>query len=113
MRIKLQHDYINDFKKFITGQYLTKGVRITVGAILPAWILYEYNWLSIGIALPLGALMVSLTDSPGPIHHRRNGMMVSNLFNFLLALIIGFTRYYPWLLAIELTLLSFFLSFIS
>lgn len=113
MRITLQHDYINDFKKFITGQYLTKGVRITVGAILPAWILYEYNWLSIGIALPLGALMVSLTDSPGPIHHRRNGMMVSNLFNFLLALIIGFTRYYPWLLAIELTVLSFFLSFIG
>lgn len=113
MRITLRQDYINDFKKFITGQYLTKGLRITVGAILPAWILYEYNWLSIGIALPLGALMVSLTDSPGPIHHRRNGMMASNLFNFLIAIVIGFTRYYPWLLAIELTLLSFFLSFIS
>lgn len=106
-------NYITEFRKFITGQYLTKGVRVTVGAILPAWILYKFNWLSVGIALPLGALMVSLTDSPGPIHHRRNGMLVSNLFNFLIAVIIGYTRYYPWLLAIELTLLSFFLSFIG
>ncbi|MGN6492480.1 MAG: FUSC family membrane protein [Agriterribacter sp.] len=106
-------NYITEFKKFITGQYLTKGVRVTVGAILPAWVLYEFDWLTIGIALPLGALMVSLTDSPGPIHHRRNGMLVSNALNFFIALVIGFTRYYPWLLAIELTLLSFFLSFIS
>lgn len=106
-------NYITEFKKFITGQYLTKGIRVTVGAILPAWVLYEFDWLTIGIALPLGALMVSLTDSPGPIHHRRNGMLVSNALNFFIALVIGFTRYYPWLLAIELTLLSFFLSFIS
>ncbi len=104
-------NYVNEFKKFITGQYLTKGLRITVGAILPALVLYHFNWLSVGIALPLGALMVSLTDSPGPIHHRRNGMLVSNVLNFTIALIIGYTRNYPWLLAIELTALSFFLSF--
>ncbi|MBX3257480.1 MAG: FUSC family protein [Chitinophagaceae bacterium] len=106
-------NYINEFKKFITGQYLTKGLRITVGAILPAWILYEFNMLAAGIALPLGALMVSLTDSPGPIHHRRNGMLISNIINFIVALVIGFTRYHPWLLVIELTLLSFALSIIG
>jgi len=106
-------DYINEFKKFVTGQYLTKGLRITIGALLPAIILYHYGWLNMAITLPLGALMVSLTDSPGPIHHRRNGMLVSNGINFLVALIIGFTRHYPWLLAIELTLFTFFLSFIS
>ncbi|MFT3702218.1 MAG: FUSC family membrane protein [Agriterribacter sp.] len=106
-------NYINEFKKFITGQNLTKGVRITVGSVLPALILYQFDLLSVGIAMPLGALMVSLTDSPGPIHHRRNGMLVSNAFNFLIALIIGYTRYYPWLLAIELTLFTFFFSFIG
>lgn len=106
-------DYINDFKKFVTGQYLTKGLRITIGALLPAFILYKYGWLNVAIAMPLGALMVSLTDSPGPIHHRRNGMLISNGINFLIALIIGFTRHYPWLLAIELTVFSFFLSLIS
>ena len=96
-------NYVNEFKKFITGQYLTKGLRVTVGAILPALVLYQFNWLSVGIALPLGALMVSLTDSPGPIHHRRNGMLASNILNFTVAIIIGYTRSYPWLLAIELT----------
>jgi len=106
-------NYITEFKKFITGQYLAKGIRITAGAILPALVLYWFDWLTIGIAMPLGALMVSLTDSPGPIHHRRNGMMVSNIFNFLVAIIIGFTRHYSWLLAAELALLSFFFSFIG
>ncbi|MBX3239976.1 MAG: FUSC family protein [Chitinophagaceae bacterium] len=106
-------NYINEFKKFITGQYLTKGLRITFGALLPAIILYKYNLLNTAIALPLGALMVSLADSPGPIHHRRNGMLISNGINFLVAVIIGFTRHYPWLLAIELTVLSFFLSLVS
>ena len=106
-------NYVNEFKKFITGQYLTKGLRVTVGAILPALVLYQFNWLSVGIALPLGALMVSLTDSPGPIHHRRNGMLASNILNFTVAIIIGYTRSYPWLLAVELTTLSFFLSFIG
>lgn len=106
-------NYINEFTKFITGQYLTKGVRVTAGAILPALVLYHFDLLSLGIAMPLGALMVSLTDSPGPIHHRRNGMLVSNILNFAVAIIIGFTRYYPWLLAIELTLLSFILSLIG
>lgn len=106
-------NYINEFTKFITGQYLTKGVRITAGAILPALVLYHYDLLSVGIAMPLGALMVSLTDSPGPIHHRRNGMLVSNMLNFAVAIIVGFTRYYPWLLAIELTLFGFILSFIG
>ncbi len=106
-------NYITEFKKFVTGQYLAKGIRITAGAILPALVLYWFDWLTIGIAMPLGALMVSLTDSPGPIHHRRNGMMVSNIFNFLVAIIIGFTRYYSWLLGAELALLSFFLSFIG
>lgn len=106
-------NYVNEFKQFVTGQYLTKGLRITCGALLPALILYYHNLLSVGIALPLGALMVSLTDSPGPIHHRRNGMMASNILNFAIAIIIGFTREYTWLLAAELTALSFFLSLIG
>lgn len=106
-------NYVNEFTKFITGQYLTKGLRVTVGAVVPAMVLYQLGYLSVGIALPLGALMVSLTDSPGPIHHRRNGMAASNILNFLVAVIIGFTRNYPWLLAIELTLLCFILTFIG
>ncbi|HRP30903.1 MAG TPA: FUSC family membrane protein [Agriterribacter sp.] len=106
-------NYLNEFKKFVTGQYLTKGLRITVGALLPALLLYYYNWLSFAIALPLGALMVSLTDSPGPIHHRRNGMLVSNALNFTIAIIIGYTHHFPWVLAVELTVFSFFLSFIG
>lgn len=106
-------NYITEFKKFVTGQYLAKGVRITAGAVLPALVLFWFNWLTIGIAMPLGALMVSLTDSPGPIHHRRNGMLVSTILNFLVALIIGFTRHYTVLLAIELSVLSFLFSFIG
>ncbi|MCO5239947.1 MAG: FUSC family protein [Chitinophagaceae bacterium] len=113
LRTISEFNYVNEFKKFITGQYLAKGLRVTVGAILPALVLYHFDLLAVGIALPLGALMVSLTDSPGPIHHRRNGMLASNMLNFGVAILIGYTRNFQWLLAFELTILSFFLTFIG
>ncbi|PWT99370.1 MAG: FUSC family protein [Bacteroidetes bacterium] len=106
-------NYLTEFRKFLTGQYLNQGLRVTAGAIVPALVLYQFGWLTIGAAMPLGALMVSLTDTPGPIHHRRNGMLASNILNFLVAILVGFTRYYPWLLAIELTFFSFTFSLIS
>jgi uncharacterized membrane protein (TIGR01666 family) len=103
-------NYLIEFRKFITGQYLNKGVRITAATIIPAMVLYHYDWLSFGIAMPLGALMVSMADTPGPIHHRRNGMLACNLLNFAVAITVGITRTYPWLLALEITLFGFVFS---
>ncbi len=47
---------------------------MTVGIVLPAFILSYFNMLDTGIILSTGALCVSVTDSAGPVKHRANGM---------------------------------------
>src|SRR4051812_20845791 len=87
-------DYLREIQKFTTGQYLNSGLRITAGVMIPLLILVKGGWLSVGIPFLWGALFVSLTDTPGPIHHRRNGMMVAILLNAVSVLITAWTREY-------------------
>ncbi|MBS1663542.1 MAG: FUSC family protein [Bacteroidetes bacterium] len=48
-----------------------------------------FNNLSAGVVLSIGAMCVANTDNPGPIHHRRNGMIACVLIIFLVTLLIG------------------------
>jgi uncharacterized membrane protein (TIGR01666 family) len=106
-------DYQGQFKKFITSQYLYAGMRITAAFIIPAIILYQNGLLETMMAVPLGALFVSLTDNAGPLQYRRNGMLVSILINFIVVVITGFSRSIPWLIGIEIILFGFIFSSIG
>lgn len=106
-------DYLKTYKSFINSHYLSEGVRITAGVLLPAFLMSHYNMLSTGISISLGALMVSVTDSAGPIHHRRNGMIVCTASIFIMTLLSGFIAHSPVLLAFFLFIASFFFSMIS
>lgn len=106
-------DYAQEFRKFISSQYLYAGVRITAGAVIPAIILYQYGLLGSMMAVPLGALCVGFTDNPGPIQHRRNAIFISIGFNFIVAMLAGLTRGHSWMIGIELIVLSMFLSLLG
>ena len=90
-------DYIKQYKSFINSHYLNGAIRITVGITLPAILLSQFNNLGAGISLSLGAMCVGNTDNPGPIHHRRNGMIACVLIIFLVTLLIGLaSSSYVW-----------------
>src|SRR5580692_1214902 len=82
-------DYVRQYKRFINSHYLNGAIRITAGITLPAILLGYFNNLSAGIVLSIGALCVANTDNPGPIHHRRNGMIACVLIIFLVTLLTG------------------------
>jgi uncharacterized membrane protein (TIGR01666 family) len=82
-------DYVREYKRFINGQYLSGAVRITVGITLPAILLGYLHNLSTGIVVSIGAMCVANTDNPGPIHHRRNGMIACVLIIFVVSLLTG------------------------
>jgi uncharacterized membrane protein (TIGR01666 family) len=82
-------DYVRQYKRFINSHYLNGAIRITVGITLPAIFLGYFNNLSAGIVLSIGAMCVANTDNPGPIHHRRNGMIACVLIIFLVSLLTG------------------------
>ena len=89
-------DYRKEYRRFITGHYFSDGIRITVGIVLPAIVLNYFDLLSIGIALSLGAMCASTTDTPGPIHHRRNGMLICTGAVIVVAFLTGLLSAYPW-----------------
>ncbi len=88
-------DYIKQYKSFINSHYLNGAIRITVGITLPAILLSQFNNLAAGISVSIGAMCVGNTDTPGPIHHRRNGMIACVLIIFLVTLLTGLASASP------------------
>ncbi|ADB38719.1 FUSC family protein [Spirosoma linguale] len=95
---------------FLSSQYFSDGLRITLSILLPALALSQFGQLQAGMAMSLGALNVSLSDAPGPVMHRRNGMVTSAVISFLVTLITGFARMNDYTLGVEILLFGFFFS---
>ena len=106
-------DYLQEVQKFTTSQYWYSGWRITAGVLLPLIVLILTGWLSSGIPFLWGALFVSLTDTPGPIHHRRNGMIAAVILNTGVVLLTAITRDYQILLVTQIVVLGFFLTMLA
>jgi uncharacterized membrane protein YccC len=85
-------DYVREYMRFVNSHYLNGAIRITIGITLPAILLGYFHNLSTGIVVSIGAMCVANTDNPGPIHHRRNGMIACILIIFLVSLITGLSR---------------------
>ena len=106
-------DYQLTFKKIFSSQYLFTGLRITAAAIIPALILYHYDVLGLMTAIPLGALVVGSTDSPGPFAHRRNTILASICINFLVVIITISLKHNPVLIILFIILFGMFFSLIG
>jgi uncharacterized membrane protein (TIGR01666 family) len=106
-------DYLKEYKSIINSHYLSQGIRITIGVVLPAIVLSYFNNLAIGIIVSLGAMSVSITDNPGPIHHRRNGMIACNLAIFVVALLTGMASGFPFMLGVLIFTCCFIFSMIG
>ena len=106
-------NYQLTIKKIVSSQYLFTGLRITTAAIIPAFILYHYNVLAQMISIPLGALVVGSTDSPGPFHHRRNTILASICLNFLVVVITISLQHNPVLISIAIVLFGMCFSLIG
>ena len=106
-------DYIKEYKSFVNSHYLSEGVRITAGIVLPAVVLNYFNLLSVGVVVALGAMCVSVTDNPGPVHHRKNGMIACIIINTIMAAVAGLLAPFPFLLGILIVLACFIFSMIG
>ncbi|MEP7108761.1 MAG: FUSC family membrane protein [Ferruginibacter sp.] len=103
MMEKTQH-----IRYFLFSQYLSDGIRITLGIVLPALIFSYFDRIDIGLLVSTGALCVSISDAPGPLEHRRNGMMYCNAFVFMMTLLTGFANHHTILPGILILFASFF-----
>ena len=101
------------YRNFINGRYFNEGIRMTAGIVLPALILGYFDMLDIGVIMSTGALCVSVTDSPGPVHHRVNGMFFCNIIIGIVAIISYFAFYSEITTAAVILLFGFAFSMLS
>jgi len=99
-----------EIRYFFYSQAFADGFRITFAILLPALLGSFYDWFEVGMAISLGALCVSMTDAPGPIIHKRNGMLFCAVFLFLVSFITPFARLNVYTMGLEIVLVSFFFS---
>ncbi len=98
---------VNDF---LLSTYFADGLRITFGVLTPPLLLAQFGHFEIGMALALGALCVSVADSPGPIVHRRNAMIITTALISIFSLLTGLTNNHPVFSGVFLTLATFVCS---
>lgn len=99
-----------EIRYFFYSQAFTDGLRMTFAILLPALLGSYFNQFEAGMTLSLGAFCVSLTDAPGPIIHKRNGMLICIFFTFLVAVITPLARVNTIALTVEIAVFCFFFS---
>jgi uncharacterized membrane protein YccC len=106
-------DYLKEVQKFVSSQYWYSGLRITAGVMVPLLVFILTGWLTVAVPFLWGALFVSLTDTPGPVHHRRNGMIAAILLNTAVVLLTTLTKEYQVLLISQIVVLGFLLTMLA
>ena len=104
---------LREIKGFFYSQYFSDGLRMCAGILVPALVLNYFHQFDLGITLSLGALCVSVVDTPGPVIYKRNAMAVSVLCIFLVAVATGFARWNIYTLGTEITLITFLFSMLA
>ena len=100
-------------QKFLESTDFIRAVKVTVAAAPPV-ILFSYlDLFSIGFTVALGALFTFISDIPGNLRHRVNGMLASNLIATGSTVIISLAAISHWIFYPVLILLLFFLSMIA
>ncbi|MBB1283930.1 FUSC family protein [Flavisolibacter sp. BT320] len=101
---------LKEVQYFFYSQAFADGLRSTVAILIPALVGSYLGYFQTGLTISLGAMVVSLTDSPGPILNKRNGMLIAMSLAFITAILTAFARTSPLLMGIEVLLVTFFFS---
>ncbi len=104
----MQHQ-AREIRYFFYSQAFADGFRTTFAILLPALLGLYFNFFQIGLTISLGCMSVSLTDAPGPVIHKRNGMLFCSAFIFIVSILTGFARLNIYTLGLEIIADEFFL----
>lgn len=99
-----------EIEYFFYSQAFADGFRATISILLPALAGFYLNHFEIGLTISIGAMCANLSDSPGPIIHKKNGLLFCAVFAFLVALITPFARQNSYTMGLEIAAVTFFFS---
>ena len=99
-----------DLSYFFFSQQFSDGLRTTMAILLPAVAGAQWGEFAAGITVSTGAVCLSITDTPGPLQHRRNGLLAALALVFAGALLTGLLAPYRLWLGVVIVALSFGLT---
>lgn len=99
---------IKEVQHFFYTQAFADGFRAAFAILLPALIGSYFGHFDIGLTISLGAMCTSLTDAPGPLLHKRNGMLFCIGFSFIIAVVTALVQTNVYLLGVEIAAVTFF-----
>src|SRR3546814_4158829 len=82
-------DVFRLFLLFLNSRYISYGLRMTLGVTVPAVVLAGQDLFVSGITASLGALCVGISDVPGTLSRKRNGMVIGGVLMFLVSFLTG------------------------
>ncbi len=106
-------DAVQQYRNFLNGRFLSEGIRTTVGIVLPSVIMNSLGNLPVGITMSIAALAVSITDVPGPVKHRVNGMALCVLAIALVSSLTTLALPYTFLLGLLILVAGFAFSMLT
>jgi len=110
MSFALPHVSRRDLSYFFFSQHFSDGLRTTLAILLPAVLGAQWGQFAAGITISTGAVCLSVTDTPGPLAHRRNGLLAALGLVFVGALLVGELAPHRLALGAVLVALSFLLT---
>jgi uncharacterized membrane protein (TIGR01666 family) len=108
--LNMTNQTLKEVQYFFYSQAFADGLRATIAILLPALAGSYLGFFQTGLTISLGAMVVSLTDAPGPILNKRNGMLFAIFFAFILAIVTAFARNSPLFMGLEILAVTFFFS---
>src|SRR5689334_11101775 len=99
-----------EIRYFFYSQAFADGLRSAIAILLPALIGSYLDFFETGLTISLGAMFVGMTDSPGPLIHRKNGMLICCGIIFIVALITALAQRNVVTMGIEIAVVTFFFS---
>jgi uncharacterized membrane protein (TIGR01666 family) len=106
-------DQISAYRNFLSGRYFTEGLRTTVGIITPSLLMSYSGNLPLGFLMSAGALCASITDMPGPVRYRVNGMLACIFFIVLNVILAGLLSDHYFLMGLLILVAGFFFSMLT
>lgn len=106
-------DYSKRYLNFINGRYTAEGVRMAAGILFPSLLMYYFGLLSIGVTMSIGALCISVSDTPGPVKYRVNGMLACCVLVLAASVLVNYASMHPILLGCMIVVAGFVFSMLT
>lgn len=102
-----------EINHFFAQEYFTDALRVTLSTLLPVSLLFFYGMPQVAIAVGLGSMSMSFTDSPGTVREKVLSFVVSLVLFSVIPAVTSLSLFNPVATAVVIGAFTFLLSMLN